>query len=206
MRKLYFATGNKGKYESLSKDLEKYGIILSYKKFSFKKELDSDSLEDIATDKVLRAYKKIKKPVICLDAGFFIAGLDNYPGTKVNRALKKDGIEGILKRAENTGRFCSFRQCLAYLGPDVSHPMVFTSTTWGYLAEEKKGSMEGKPYLWSELGLVFIPEGEVKTLAEMNREEYLSWRKKRGESAVGAKFSAWYSARKVEQLFFNNNL
>ncbi len=194
MKKVYFATGNRGKYESLSKELKKYEIKLIHKSMKFEEELDSKHVEEIALDKVLRAYQIVKKPVITVDAGLFIPSLDGYPGTKVNKALKEDGIDGILERLKNKGRFCTFKQCLAYVDSATSHPTVFTSLTWGYLAEEKKGFMEDKPYLWSELGLIFIPEGETKTLAEMTKEEYEKWRVKRGNNSVAAKFGTWYSA------------
>jgi len=197
MKSVYFATGNKGKYISMSKELKKYEIKLIHKNIKFEEELDSKHVEEVSLDKVLRAYRLVEKPVITVDAGFFIPSLDGYPGTKVNKALKEDGIDGILERLKNKGRFCTFKQCLAYTGPEMSNPTCFTSINWGYLTEEKRGSMEGKSYLWSELGLIFIPEGETKTLAEMTREEYQKWRENRGEKSIVAKFGTWYSLREI---------
>ncbi len=194
MKSVYFATGNKGKYISLSKELKKYEINLIHNPMSFDKELDSERLDEIACDKVLRAYKEMKKSVIALDAGWYIPSLDNRPGTKINPFLKKHGIEGILKLLEGKERFCEFRQCLAYIGPDIENPKIFESYTKGVISKTPKGCTEGKP-AWSDLWLIFIPEGESKTLAEMSEEEYMSWRIKRDKHSVGVKFGRWYSLR-----------
>ncbi len=87
MKKVYFATGNKGKYGTLKDILKHYSIKLVHKPVDFSEELDSESLEDIACDKVMRAYKDIKKPVISLDAGFYIQSLNSRPGAKINPFL-----------------------------------------------------------------------------------------------------------------------
>jgi inosine/xanthosine triphosphate pyrophosphatase family protein len=51
-------------------------------------------------------------------------------------------------------------------------------------------------HLWSELGLIFIPENSKKTLAEMSHDEYLNWRKTSKEkSSLGQKLYDWISKR-----------
>lgn len=190
MKTVYFATGNKGKYNSLKRDLASYDIKLVHFPSIFEKELESEDVGEIACDKVLRTYVKMKKAVIAVDAGFYIDSLNGYPGPEVNPALKK-GLQDILERLKGKGRTCKFRQCLAYTDSEMDSPKVFESITEGRLSEEERGS--DKPYLWSKLGLIFIPSSESKTLAEMTKEEYNSWRAKRGKEAVGHKFGEWYS-------------
>lgn len=167
---------------------------------SFDKELDSERLDEIACDKVLRAYEELKKPVIALDAGFYIQSLNGRPGTKINPFLKEHGVEGILKLLKGKERVCEFKQCLAYMGPDVNAPKIFESDVKGVISEEARGGIESKP-AWSKLWLIFIPEGEVKTIAEMTEKEYKSWRAKREEKdSIGAKFGTWYSVRSRHNL------
>ncbi len=179
LNKVYFATGNKGKFESIKKDLAFYNIELYHCPYTFKKELDSPKLSEIASDKVIKAYSQIKKEIICVDAGFYIHSLNGFPRHKVNPALKNYGIEGILELVKGKKRDCEFRQCLAYMGPNIEYPKIFESITRGSISYEKKGTIENKPYLWSELGLIFIPSGFSQTLAEMSYENYISWRKSR---------------------------
>ncbi|MDP2908886.1 MAG: non-canonical purine NTP pyrophosphatase [Nanoarchaeota archaeon] len=197
MKKVYFATGNKGKYGTLKDVLKQYGLKLIHQPMNFDKELDSEHLDEIAVDKVIRAYEKLKKPVISLDAGFYVKSLNGKPGAKINPFLKEHGIEGILKLLEGKGRFCEFKQCLAYMGPDISYPKIFESDVKGMISEEAMGCIESKP-AWSKLWLIFIPEGEVKTIAEMDKKEYKVWRAKRGKDSIGAKFGTWYSFKKIK--------
>ena len=108
MRKVYFATGNKGKYESWKENLKQYGINLIHKPFEFNKELDSPDLSKIACDKVIKAYQKSKVPIISVDSGFYISSLNGFPGANVNPALKKYGVKGILNLIEGRNRDCWF--------------------------------------------------------------------------------------------------
>lgn len=192
MKTVYFATGNRGKYESLKGDLKQYGIDLVYEKFEFDKELDSNDVADIASDKVIRAYEKTKKPTVAVDAGFCITSLNGNPGSKVNPFLKKHSLEKILSMVEGKDRSCRFEQCIAYLSEGMDRPKVFRSYTQGVFSENPKGSTRGKDYLWSKLSMIFIPDGESKTLAEMSREEFLAWRARRGDESVAVKFGKWY--------------
>jgi len=197
MKRVYFATGNSGKYEVLKESLVLHNINLIHEPFDFFEELNSTNLSEIAIDKVLRAYNEIKKPVIALDAGFYIHSLDDFPGPKVNPVLRDPGIEGILKLIQGNDRSCKFKQCLAYMGPERAIPKVILSSVPGHLSKQPRGTMKGKKEAWSDLWLIFIPEGESKTLAEMTEEEYGLWRVKRKPDSIGSKFGEWYSKRNL---------
>lgn len=120
--------------------------------------------------------------------------MKSFPGAFVNFALESIGLEGILKIAENKKRGCEFRECLAYMDPSLSEPEYFLTHVRGELAYTERGSMEDKDYLWSELGLIFIPEGSEKTLAEMSHEEYLKWRTaSREKNSPGKRLYEWIS-------------
>lgn len=193
MKKVYFATGNRGKYEILKDSLNPFKIDVVHVPINFPKELDSPDLAKIASDKVVKAFAKIKKPVVSHDSGFYIRSLDGFPGHKVNPALKDLGVEWILKRVGGKDRYCEFRQCLAFINHHMESPKIFESVTSGYLSEEIKGTLKDKNKVLSELWLVFIPEDELKTLAEMSEEEWKEWRARRGDKSVDVKFGKWYS-------------
>lgn len=192
MKQIYFATTNKGKVVSLSNFLSKYQIEVVQVPLAMP-EPRSDDVRLIAKEKVLFAFGKIQKPCIALDAGFYIHSLNGFPKAFVNFALETIGLEGILKLAEGKPRECEFRNCIAYFDSSLSEPLCFESTNNGVLAGAQRGIMQD--YLWSPLGLIFIPSERAKTLAEMTREEYAEWRLEREKVSATVKFAEWFSKK-----------
>lgn len=190
MKKIYFATKNKGKVRSVSTGLSKYGIEVIHKNIELP-EPRTDNLREIAIQKVMAAYKKLRKPVIAQDSGFYVHSLNGFPKSFVNFVLETIGIEGILKLIEDKPRECKFRSCLAYYDKDLKEPVLFESDVKGVLVKSPRGEI--RDYFWSDLFLVFVPDGETKTLAEMTWEEYEEWRKKRLlKHSFITKFAKWF--------------
>src|SRR5690606_32250054 len=125
--------------------------------------------------KVQFAFHELRKPVIAMDAGFFIHSLNGFPMMYVKPVLQSIGIEGLLKLTEGKSRTCEFREVLAYVDRAGMKPKLFISTVKVTLALKPSGVMHDKH--WSELTLVFIPEFEKKTMADMNNEEFMDFRK-----------------------------
>jgi len=188
MNKIYFATTNSGKVSSLNSALKQYDIVAEQVDIELP-EPRSDNIREIARAKVGYAYEKIGKPCVALDAGFYIDSLNGFPKTFVNSALDTIGIEGILKLVEDKERTCEFRECLAFKDYEMDGPLYFESSTRGTLATEPRG--ERKDKRWSDLHLVFIPEGREKTIAEMTDEEHDFWRSERGENHFSKRFAKW---------------
>jgi XTP/dITP diphosphohydrolase len=192
MKQIYFATKNRGKVNSVRNALSRYGIEIVQIPLDMP-EPRSDDLQEIAREKVLFAYEQIQKPCIALDAGFYIDSLNGFPKTFVNLALETIGIDGILKLVEGKPKTCEFRNCLAYMDENLSEPVYFESRVSGELSENPRGVIED--YAWSELFLIFIPEGTNKTLAEMTFDEYQAWRAQRYQDSFATKFAQWISRR-----------
>ena len=191
---IYFATTNKGKVVSLQRSLEKYGISVIQKSIDLIEPRSSD-VKDIAGCKMEQAFSQIKKPTIVIDAGFYIDDLNGFPRAFVNFTLETIGLDGILKLVENKSRACEFRECLAYMDESLEEPVYFISHVRGRLSNIPKGVMQ--KHLWSELALIFIPDGSDKTLGEMSYEEYLEWRKiSKEKDSLGKKFYEWFSKYK----------
>ncbi|MBI4016293.1 MAG: hypothetical protein HY363_01200 [Candidatus Aenigmarchaeota archaeon] len=171
---IYFATTNAGKVQSLQRVLDDYCIAVVQASIDMP-EPRSDDVQEIATAKVKYAFQQIGKPVVALDAGFYIPSLNGFPRAFVNFALGTIGLEGILRLVEGKGRHCEFRNCLAYLDETIAEPKYFLSNVKGMLAPEQRGTRH--PHQWSDLWFIFIPEHHSKTLAEMNQEEYEQWRR-----------------------------
>lgn len=194
MKQVYFATTNKGKIKSVSTVLSKHGIKVTHKDIELP-EPRTDNLREIAIQKVLAAYKEIGKPVIAQDSGFYIHSLNGFPKSFVNFALETIGIEGILRLIEDKPRECEFRSCLAYYDENLKEPTLFESDVRGILTNSPRG--EVKDYFWSDLFLVFVPDGENKTLAEMTWDEYQEWREKRlFKHSFITKFAKWFKGQR----------
>ncbi len=192
MNQIYFATTNKGKVNSVSNALSKYGIEVVHYLLELP-EPRSDDLREIAKEKVLFAYEKIGKPCIALDSGFYVHSLNGFPKAFVNFALETIGIDGILRLVDGKPRDCEFRNCLAYLDETLSEPEYFESNVDGSLSDFPRGEM--RDYYWSKLFLVFVPRNANKTLAEMTYEEYQDWRTQRYKDSFATKFAEWISQR-----------
>ena len=156
----------------------------------------SSDVQEISKEKVIFAYNKLKKPVIALDAGFFINSLNGFPRAFVNFTLETIGLEGILNLVEGKERSCEFRECLSYLDDSLSEPQYFIENVKGTLSHEIKGFLQD--HLWSKLGLIFIPEGNIKTLAEMNYQEYVEWRKSKEKESYSRLFYEWFFKNKKQ--------
>ncbi len=187
---LYYATKNYGKVQSLQRELEDTKIKLIHSPLELP-EPRSDDVREIAREKVTFAYELLKKPVVSLDAGFYISSLNGFPKAFVNFALETIGIEGILKLCEDKERKCEFQHCLAYMDSNLESPKHFYYEVEGNLSFQPKGTMQ--KHLWSKLSLIFIPKESNKTLAEMNYEEFLEWRKiKYKDSSHYKNFINWF--------------
>ena len=188
MNKIYFATTNKGKIDSLNKDFEGTSIKIVPVEIEIP-EPRSDETKIIAEKKVKYAFAHIKKPCCSLDGGFYIPSLNGFPKAYVNFALATIGIEGILKLIEGKDRSCYFVDTLAYLDKTSKEPVFFESIAKGVLAKEPLGKLQ--PHNWGELHKIFIPQGHTKTFAQMSAEEYYGWRKEISEEREGKKFAKW---------------
>lgn len=192
--KLYYATTNTGKVESLKAALGPEGFDIIQQPLSIP-EPRLDRVEDIARFKAMFAYQEMKQPIVALDAGFFIHILNGFPRSFVNFALETVKVEGMLQLVADGDRAAAFRHSLAYHDGRDDTPAVFTDTVSGTIAPAPRGTL--RPYHWSVLSAVFIPDGETKTLAEFSEAEYHTWHTKRLSGDSYAKqFLTWYRAHR----------
>ncbi len=159
MFRLYFATTNKGKIASLTRDLAGLPVELLPVAMEIP-EIRSDETSEIARGKAAFAYGHLTQPCMAQDGGFYIPSLNGFPKAYVNFALATIGLEGILSLVEGKDRQCEFRDTLAYMDAQTNEPVLFTAVTRGTLADSPRGEL--KPYHWGELHKIFIPEGQAK--------------------------------------------
>jgi XTP/dITP diphosphohydrolase len=192
MKTVYIATSNMNKAASIKKAMRRQGIDVKHIYLEMPEPRSYD-MREIAKAKVLYAYKKTKRPCIVLDTGFFVDSINGFPRTFVNYALETVGIEGILKLVEGRERSCEFRNCLAYYDGISPGPRLFESVNKGRLSSSPKGT--ARHFHWSRLFLIFIPDGERKTLAQMTKGEFDGWHKLVDRDSYAGKFANWFSER-----------
>jgi len=191
--KVYFATTNSGKVNSLKRDLGNFGIDVIQAPLDLREPRSSD-VHEIAEAKIREAYSKILKPTVVIDAGFYIDSLNGFPRAFTNFALDTLGLEGILKLVEDKPRECEFRECLAFQDERLAAPQYFISQVRGSIAEGLRGSLQ--PHHWSKLSQIFVPDHSGKTLAEMPYDEYLEWRKvHKDKNSLGRQLGNWITSR-----------
>jgi XTP/dITP diphosphohydrolase len=183
---IFFATNNINKFNEARKELARYNIAVAMLRVKTL-EVQSESLEEIATTSVLDAYKKCELPIIVEDAGLFIKTLNGFPGPYASYVYKTIGNRGLLHLMKNVkNRKAVFRSVIAYCSSDFAKPICFSGEAEGEITmEERKGENE------SSFGFdpVFKPVNSTKTFAEMSITE-----KNRFSHRAKAlrKFAEWY--------------
>ncbi|GAA0120830.1 XTP/dITP diphosphatase [Clostridium faecium] len=188
MKEIIFVTSNSGKIASAQRELKNI-IVLAYNAELI--EPRSEDIKEIAKQKVLQAYKIVKKPCISLDSGFFINELNGFPKAYVNHMLETIGIKGLLKLMDGVeDRYCEFRSCLAYYdGVDMK---FFESKSPGVISKTIQGKdNENK---WSDLWYIFKPESFNKTLAEFTEEDFIVYDNLKEDNCI-KKFGTWYESK-----------
>jgi XTP/dITP diphosphohydrolase len=189
MKTIYFVTSNQGKYLSARKALGKFNIKVIQKSLDIPEP--RGSFEEIAVEKARHAYKILRRPLIAMDAGFFIPSLNGFPMMFTNFVLSTIGVPGILKLAAGQDRQCEFREVLCYCDSLRKKPVLFNRVDKGLLAERPKGLFKKRN--WSALHTVFIPDGSGKTLAQMSAKEAEAYDKNRSQNSSWVQFADFYN-------------
>jgi len=143
----------------------RFGIQVKQLKRS-KVEIQSDSLQEIATFAAVGACEAAGHPVVAEDAGFFVRALGGFPGPYSSYVYKTIGTDGILELLRNTeDRAAFFQAAVAYCRPRA-HPLCFRGNVKGKVTRQAKGTQ----------GFGFDPifkpsKGDGRTFAQMNTAE-----------------------------------
>ncbi|MEM0378517.1 MAG: XTP/dITP diphosphatase [Thermosphaera sp.] len=160
---VFFATGNKHKFDEVKPIASKYGFVLKqYPGVKF--EVQSDDLRVIARTAAIQAYGEVGKPILVEDAGLFVEALNGFPGPYSSFVYKTIGVEGLLKLMKD---IADRRACFKSVAVLIYEPyfVVKEGEVCGHIAHEARGD---KGFGFDP---VFIPDGSDKTFAEMSIEE-----------------------------------
>ncbi|MGC9071850.1 MAG: XTP/dITP diphosphatase [Acidilobus sp.] len=184
---LYMVTRNRGKFDEARLELASFGIELRQLEVD-KLEVQSEDVVEIASTAARHAYETFRAPLIVDDTGLYIEAFGGFPGPYSSYIIKKIGLDGVLRLMEGVAnRRACFRTAVAYA--DEEGVRVFTGETCGNISHRPIGS-SGFGY-----DPIFIPDGEVRTYAEMTIQEKnaLSHRGKALRT-----FASWYVSRSAQ--------
>ncbi|MEM0493010.1 MAG: XTP/dITP diphosphatase [Candidatus Thermoplasmatota archaeon] len=168
MKRIYFITSNKGKYNELRHKIESsgYNIILEQKDMGYP-EIQADTLEEVAEYGIRYIRDRCSDPCIIEDSGLFINALKNFPGVYSKYVYLTIGLDGVLRLMsdkKNEERSALFKSVFAYVD-DKSEPVLFTGECKGLISDSIRGT-HGFGY-----DPIFIPSGSDRTFAEMSTKE-----------------------------------
>ena len=195
IKQICFVTGNKSKVLHAKVALEEFSIDVTSQKLEMIEPREEEP-EMVAIEKAIQAFEQIKMPLIVEDSGIFITALNGFPKTFVHFVESTIGIKNILKMMEGIkDRSVEFRQSLAYIGPNMDKPIVFSYIDGGYRLADKIWE-EKYESLFGEFDKILIPQNETKPLCTFSKE----WRAKRDtESNKGNihyhQLAHWLSSR-----------
>lgn len=183
---VYFASSNENKFLEIQslfdmENKENVKILFSSPEI---KEIQSDSIMEVAEDKAKKAFSSIKRPVIVEDDGLFIEELNGFPGVYSSFAFKTIGNKGILNLlANNEKRRAHFMSVFSFF--DGNAIETFCGETAGHIATEIYPSGWG-------FDPIFKPENEALTYGELSiqRKNDISHRSK-----AFRQFLEWYKQK-----------
>jgi non-canonical purine NTP pyrophosphatase (RdgB/HAM1 family) len=166
MKTIVFVTQNLNKVEDAKKLLPEFEI----EHIDFEvPEIQSLDPKEIAEYKIKFAYDKVQKPCFVMDASLFLDCLNGFPGPFIKWHFKHTvGADKTCEIAKLFNQFgCKWTTVLAYFDGKETH--FLEETVSGKLPEKPRGT---NGYEWD---VIFIPEGDTRTFAEMTFEEKQSY-------------------------------
>jgi XTP/dITP diphosphohydrolase len=166
-----FVSTNRNKFLEVEAILSEFGIEADYVRAELA-ELQSDSLETIATQKAKSAYDIVQKPVIVEDDGLYVDSLNGFPGSYSAFVYKTIGNAGILKLLSGSNdRAASFRSVVAHF--DGSRILIAEGVAKGTISGEPNGGGWG-------YDPIFVPEGSALTFGQLGEDKNKFSHRRRG--------------------------
>ena len=186
MSKLIYLTTNPHKVNEANHFFnKKYGFGVEIMNPDFEIiEIQAKTCAEVAAFSAKYAADKLKKAVLKSDAGLYIDALGGLPGPYNAYFDKQIGVEKFLEMLKNEkNRRARIEHCFAYCEPG-KEPVVFSGGELVALQWEPRGRL-GR---WHSF--FYIPDGETKTLSELQEEDYEKEAKFWGNAIE--QFAEWY--------------
>lgn len=167
---IYFLSSNKHKIKEVVEILQ--SVNISVKAFDKKiNEIQSENMVEIVTDKVIKGFKEIGRPIIVEQTGLFITDFGNLPGglTQVFwDSLQADKFSEFFSKEGTASATAKTIVALC----DGKEIRTFEGEIQGTIVSPPRGDRD---FQWD---CVFQPEGYDETFAELGlKKNDISMRK-----------------------------
>lgn len=186
-KKITLLTGNERKKRSFEQAIVGYDIEVEIQK-PWIPEIQSEDNGEVAAYSAEYGANLLNKPVVKMDSGFFIDGLNGFPGPFVCYVDKQIGADLFFNILKNlTNRNAKIKSSLAYCEPG-GKPIIFESGCDGQIAEvlfQGEGSF---------IDRLFIPDHpnnpQKKFIGEIRNENYQKFLDIWGDAEI--QFAKWF--------------
>ncbi len=144
--------------------MAEHGYELEHIKTSYP-EIQADTIEETIVPGLRWLIEQYNRPMMIDDSGLFIDALKGFPGVYSSYAFRTVGCDGILRLMKGVDdRSAKFECCIGFLKPG-SEPFIAKGVSKGSISRRKAGS--------GGFGFdpVFVPEGYLKTFAQLEMSE-----------------------------------
>ncbi|MDE1870413.1 MAG: hypothetical protein KGH71_05555 [Candidatus Micrarchaeota archaeon] len=184
-----FITSNPLKLRIANEALDRYGVSVKQRIVQIK-ELQSFDIEEVALDKAKQAMVGARRPFIVSDDGFYINGLEGFPGALLKYVIPKIGDNKLLRLVDHE-RGASFVNVIVFGDPRKKSFKIFSTTTKGKLAIKATGS---RKIGWA-IERIFIPKGSSKSIAQFSDSEWNTFWKRYIKNLHYTKLGQWIKNR-----------
>jgi XTP/dITP diphosphohydrolase len=174
---IYFVTSNQQKIKRIQPTLTSFGIETQTKNLNLQ-EIQSDSIEEIATYKAKDAFKKLNLPLFVVDDGWFITALNGFPGAYMKMAKASFSTNDILNlMSDHSNREFIFQQVVCFI--DDSTVKTFSYKQPGQILFEARGNGVSHDNIFSFDNKLTLSEMRERNMRMVNDEafwkEFAGW-------------------------------
>ena len=158
---LKFVTGNPNKLREAQEIL---GVKMEQGSADHLHEIQTNDIRQLVEHKVTEAWREFQCPVLVEDSGLIFTAWNGLPGALVKWFEKSVGCEGMLKMLESFENRQAEALCLAAVY-DGKTMVIGEGRVSGTISPAMRGN---QGFGWD---VIFIPDGESRTYAEMSPAE-----------------------------------
>lgn len=183
MKKLLFSTGNADKFFTAQQVCKMHGIEIVQRNLDIL-EIQDENPEKVAMDKAMKAYLRVKEPVLISDDSWAFLGLNGFPGVYMHSMNEWFTAEDFLRLVlPLEDRRAIFTQYLVY--DDGNTQKVFTHQSKATLLREIRGTAKHPSHT-----VISMDKDKGKSIAEVI--EYRSHDSDHDAAIVWNEFAQWY--------------
>ena len=168
MKEIVFLTGNQNKLNSAKEVFKKYPKILITNLETETIEIQSLDVVKVAEYAVKEAANRLNMNVFKMDCGYYLEGLNGFPGPLAKYFVNTFSSEEIVKMLEGKSHKLTVKECLSYCEPG-GNPISFVASVNAVISEKPEGE-EG-----SSMDKLIIYEGFSTTQAASNYDDIVKY-------------------------------